>query len=136
MIQNQQIEHQKNKIYTFQNFQFHFHYRVMSKIVLIKTQKPQLALLSRWSVKLRAFQAEHPCLNPTSANFYFFLYVFFHCKLILRTFIYMFLKQYGLFLCNLSLKLGKKQNSFMQTLQQCVYYYSKPCILFEQPVIL
>ena len=30
------------KIYANQNFQFHFHYRVMSKNILIKTQKLQL----------------------------------------------------------------------------------------------
>ena len=56
----------------FQNFQFHFHYRVMSKNILIKAQKPQLYYLSRWLIKLSTFHAECPGSNPAWANFYFF----------------------------------------------------------------
>ena len=58
----------------------------------IKTQKPQLHYCpDGLLVKLSAFHAKRPGLNPAWANSYFFSQLFFHCKLSLRTFVYMFL---------------------------------------------
>ena len=45
--------------------------------VPVETQKPQLYYCpDDLLVKLSAFQAEHPGLNPACANFYFFLNFF------------------------------------------------------------
>ena len=41
-FKKRQIEHKNIKVFSNQNFQFHFHYRVMSWNVLIKTRKPPL----------------------------------------------------------------------------------------------
>ena len=68
-------QHEKTKIYTFQNFQFHFHYRVISENVLIKTQKPQLCYCpDGLLVKLSVFQAERAGSNPTCLNFFSFFH--------------------------------------------------------------
>ena len=62
----------------------------MSKYVLIKTQRPQLCYCpDGLLVKLlRVYQAKRPGLNP--ACLIFFLN-FFHCKQMLRKFVYVFL---------------------------------------------
>ena len=53
-----------------QNFQFHFSHWVMSKNVLIKIQKPQLHYCpDGLLVKLSAYQAEGPSLNPHAPFF-------------------------------------------------------------------
>ena len=85
-LKNQQIEHQKTKIYTIQNFQFHFHCRVLSKNVLINTQKPQLCycpdgllIISSVPSKL-SYQVQ----IPPVPFFILFSKHFFHCKLILK----------------------------------------------------
>ena len=60
----------------FQNSQFHFHYRVMSENVLIKTQKPQLYCCPDGRlVKFWVYQAmPNACTgsSPASGNFAFF----------------------------------------------------------------
>ena len=61
---------------TFQIFQFHFHYRVISINVTVKTQKPQPCYyLDGLMVKLSVFQAvTTACVgsNPARADFFFF----------------------------------------------------------------
>ena len=77
-IQTQADRHgiRKLRLFTFQNFQFHFHNQVISEIVLTKTQKLQLwycpdGLL----VKLCVSEVEGPSSNPACAIF--LLYFFF-----------------------------------------------------------
>ena len=66
--------------FCYQNFQFHFHYRVMAKNIIFKTQKPQQFYCpDGLMVKL---QAVPNCMNPVWDNFFFFFFsqVFFHCN--------------------------------------------------------
>ena len=83
-LENLQIEHEKTKMYTFQNFQFHFHYWVMAKNVLIKTQKPELChCQDGLMVKLSVSQAVQNCTHGLEShlgqiffpNFFFLLQV-------------------------------------------------------------
>ena len=112
-FKNLQMEHQKTKIYANQNFQFHFHYRVMSKNVLIKTQKPQLCCCPNGLlVKLWDYQAmSNACtsLNPTWGNFTFFPDFFLQQTDAKRVCLHVF-EMYRLFLNNLRLKLGQNNN--------------------------
>ena len=64
------MKHKRTKIYTFQKFQFHLYYWVISKNVLIKTQKPQQYYCpDNLLVKLSAFQGERLGLNLACDNF-------------------------------------------------------------------
>ena len=79
-FKNQQIENAKTKIYTFQNFQFHFHYQVMAKNVLIKTKSNTMLLSDGLMIKLSVYQAVPTACtgsNPVWANFFFFSKLFF-----------------------------------------------------------
>ena len=64
-FKNQHIEQKITSSWNFQLFQFHFHYWVISKNVLIKTQKPQPRYCpDGLLVKLSVFQAECAGSNP------------------------------------------------------------------------
>ena len=82
-LKNQQIEHQKTKIYTIQNFQFHFHCRVLSKN---DTQKPQLCYCPDGLLIISSVPSKlsSQVRIPPVPFFILFSKHFFHCKLILK----------------------------------------------------
>ena len=104
----------------------------MSENVLIKTQKPQLCCCpDGLLVKFWAMPNACTGSSPACGNFAFFPN-FFHCKLMLGKFVYMFLKCIDY---NLRLKLGQNniEVSFRHYSSVYIVYCSKQWILFQQP---
>ena len=70
----------------FQNFQFHFHYRVISKNILINTQSHNYASVHMvcWLSSVSSKLSTRVQIPPPQIFFPLFPKLFFHCKLMLE----------------------------------------------------
>ena len=120
-LKKPQIEHQKTKIFHSRIFNFTFIIKLWAKMSLSKHKIHNYATVQMvcW------LSAGSPMLSaqvwiPPGPIFTFFFKLFFHFRLILKTFVYMFLNSTDCFYAT-SLK-AREKSKFIWILQWCAYY--------------